>query len=385
MVERLVVVVLYQVLPPLIQLVSGSTELGALLLETGVNGGNRFGRVLLQKVEDLLPVVAVDPRDGVHVRSRESALVKLVLVTVASCSGVLGGRVLAVGKIRGKKLLGRKDVDLVHEGLQNLEGALVRVNYHVNLESLVLASEQGLLVLILAHVAEGVGLLASDREGNPNVVEDVRLKGGTFGARGVRVVPRKGAVRRGALAAAREVYLGERDRVPRVVVNNLDGSRGGEDRLELHEKLVMLAEKILNELEHFRSAENLLGVHVEALQELRPSPTVSRGGGHDVTDLVKELALDTSVVDHGSGRMEGRIVGVAGLLALVQGLGHINNLLLPVAVVPILLPLPAVPPPSVLSSQGLLHVLLLAHVEIVLVAVHRVGTKVALSGLAAHL
>ena len=40
---------------------------------------------------------------------------------------------------------------------------------------LVLAAEKGLLILVLAHVAKGVGLLASDGQGHPNIVEDVGL------------------------------------------------------------------------------------------------------------------------------------------------------------------------------------------------------------------
>jgi hypothetical protein len=55
-----------------------------------------------------------------------------------------------VEKVGGEELLGGKDVDLIHEGLQNPEGTLVGVDDHIDLEPLVLASEEGLLVLVLA-------------------------------------------------------------------------------------------------------------------------------------------------------------------------------------------------------------------------------------------
>jgi hypothetical protein len=67
--------------------------------------------------------------------------------------------------------------------------------------------------LVLAHVAEGVRLLASDREGHPDVVENVNLKGGALGAGRVGVVSGESAVRGGALAAAGEVNLRRAKRV----------------------------------------------------------------------------------------------------------------------------------------------------------------------------
>ena len=170
-------------------------------------------------------------------------------------------------------------------------------------------------------------------------------------------------------------------------MDDLDGSRSRENGLKLHKELLVLPEKFLNKLEHLRPTEDLLRVHVEALEELGPSTPITGGGGHNVADLVEELALNTRVVHHRGGGVERRVVGVARLLILVDGLGHVDDLLIPVvAVMSVGLPLlNPVTWPAVISSEGLLHVLLLAHVEVVLVSIDRMRTKVALTRLAAHL
>ena len=70
-----------------------------------------------------------------------------------------------------------------------------------------------------------------------------------------------------------------------------------------------LAEEVLDELQHLGAGEDLLGVHVEALEELAPGPSVARLGSHGVPDLVEELALNAGIVD------ERRVVEV-GISAL---------------------------------------------------------------------
>jgi hypothetical protein len=125
------------------------------------------------------------------------------------------------------------------------------------------------------HVAEGVRLLASDGEGYPYVVEDVNLERSALRAGRAGVVAGESAVRRGALAATGKVNLREGDRVPGVVMNNLDGSRGRQDGLELHEELVVPAEEVLDELQHLRPTKDFLRVHVKALEELGPGAAVA--------------------------------------------------------------------------------------------------------------
>jgi hypothetical protein len=108
-------------------------------------------------------------------------------------------------------------------------------------------------------------------------------------------------------------HLREGDRVPGVVVNDVNGSRSRQDGLELHEELVVLAEKVLDELQHLGPAEDLLRVHVEALEEFGPGAAVAGCRGHDVPNLVEELALHSGVVNHGGRGVEGGVVGVARL------------------------------------------------------------------------
>mmetsp|Transcript_24208 Transcript_24208/g.50290 ORF Transcript_24208/g.50290 Transcript_24208/m.50290 type:complete len:209 (+) Transcript_24208:1507-2133(+) len=208
-------------------------------------------------------MVAVDAANGVGVDDGEGTRVELVLVARSSEAGVLGVAGGGRGAEAASHDLGNgKETDLLHERLEDADGRGVGVEDHVDLEALVFTAEEGLLVLVLAHVAEGVRLLAADGQGDPDVVEDLGLRRRPLGAGGCRVITWKRTVGGCALAAAGEVDLRQRYRVPGVVVHDLGRGAGGEDGLELHEEVCVLAKEVLDELQHLRAREDFLGVHV---------------------------------------------------------------------------------------------------------------------------
>ena len=52
-------------------------------------------------------------------------------------------------------------------------------------------------------------------------------------------------------------------------MHDLRRRAGGQDGLEFHEKVGVLAEEVLNELKHFGAGEDFLRVHVQALWDER--------------------------------------------------------------------------------------------------------------------
>lgn len=60
-----------------------------------------------------------------------------------------------------------EECDLLCERLQQPERARIAVDDHVDLEALVLALEERLLVLVLAHVLEGRAFFGADRDAHP--------------------------------------------------------------------------------------------------------------------------------------------------------------------------------------------------------------------------
>ena len=68
---------------------------------------------------------------------------------------------------------------------------------------------------------------------------------------------------------------------------------------------------------------------VAHLEELAPGPAVTRLGSHRVTDLVEELALDSSIVDEWCVVHIRVRAAVATMLrlGLLIGLGHVDDLL----------------------------------------------------------
>ena len=155
-------------------------------------------------------------------------------------------------------------------------------------------------MLILTHVTEGVGFLRSDREGDPNIVQNLLFHHVALAAGRGGIVPRKSAVAGAAPTAATEVNLRQRDGVPGIVAEGTTGNAGvGQNALEFLKQFnIALAKQGLDESQHFAARENFLRIHIKALEELGPGlATVTRVGSKSLLGGVEKLTLYSGIVD----------------------------------------------------------------------------------------
>mmetsp|Transcript_21944 Transcript_21944/g.48177 ORF Transcript_21944/g.48177 Transcript_21944/m.48177 type:complete len:231 (-) Transcript_21944:1121-1813(-) len=201
----------------------------------------------------------------------------------------------------GEHLLGQPErrlllrghlLQLVHQRLQHLEAGLVGLDDHVELEAVVLAAEEALLVLVLAHLLEGV-VLAAAGDVHPGVVQHVVAEGRAVRADHLRVVLRQQPVARPAPLAHGQVQLRDGPRVellPRRdhllhLLHVLDGelavlATGGLAQVDVHrlaprEELVepvdqvgAAAQNVMHQALELMLVDDFLVVDVETLEQV---------------------------------------------------------------------------------------------------------------------
>mmetsp|Transcript_17792 Transcript_17792/g.50923 ORF Transcript_17792/g.50923 Transcript_17792/m.50923 type:complete len:310 (-) Transcript_17792:1776-2705(-) len=304
MVDTLVVVNLGKLLPSDVEDVPSRLPLSIFLAQTLDNHWNCHRRIFEEQIKHLFSGITVDPNDCVPVDDSQGALVEGVLEllpgeTRARSSGTV--LLLCCGEeFWSDQFLVVELSNLLGDRLKTEQRGGIAVDAHVNLEALVFDAEKKLLVLILSHMTEGVGLLRSDGEGNPNVVQDLLLHHAALAAGRGRVVPGKSSIAGTAPAAATEVNLRQRHGVPGIVAKGATGNASiGQNALELFEELnVALTEQGFDESQHFAAGEDLLRIHIKTFEELGPSlATVARVRSEGLLRGIEKLALHAGVVD----------------------------------------------------------------------------------------
>ena len=228
MIDTLVVVNLGKFLPSDVENVSSSLPLSILLTQTLDDHRDGHRWVLEEQIKHLFASITVNSNDGVPVDSTQSTPVERVLEFLASKSRSISTILLLCRgeEFRGDQFLGIELSNLLGNRFKTEEGSGVTVNAHINLEALIFDAEKKLLVLILSHVAEGVGLLGTDGEGYPNIIQDLLLHYAALAAGRSGIVPRKCTVAGTAPAAATEVNLRQRDGVPGIVAEGATRNAG---------------------------------------------------------------------------------------------------------------------------------------------------------------
>eukprot|EP00965_Chrysotila_dentata_P117624 3886389-Pleurochrysis_carterae.AAC.1 len=184
-VERLCPVLLVHLLPALGQLLAQAAPLLVLLLQPLQHEVDRGGGALVEQLDHLQPLRAVEPADALAVHSAQRR------------------------RQLEPALLGlAQRVHLLLDGREQLHGGGVGLDGRVELEALVLRAEDGLLVLVLSHRLE-VEVFGPSRDRDPVVVEDELFERPAARADGRGVVVREDAVRGAVLLHRVEIEVAE--------------------------------------------------------------------------------------------------------------------------------------------------------------------------------
>ena len=283
MVERLLVVLLEDLLPVCHHLDLGLGPLGGLLLQAGQDGRQSHARVLPQQSQHLRRAITIHPMHRPIVEGAQRAFGQLPVGL-----GVL-----------------RQLGDLLHEGLHGLDGRVVLVHDHIKLEMIVLGHEQKVLVLVLAVVLEVV-VLRARRDGHPVVVyqgghvlvaarrPQLGVLNGQTDVRGRHALPVGHLELRNGHGDVLVGEVGVPAPVPglvgpgvRVVRSEL---RSHQELVQRRHQVVVLADDVLLEGDQLVAADDVVRVHAEALHEV--------GKGFVVPDPVLDLAQESKLPLH---------------------------------------------------------------------------------------
>ena len=146
-------ILLHHFLPVFIQFVTSFAPFLILLLQPFQDHRDGSRGILAQHLENLFAVVAVDAGNRIQVDGAELSLLELEAVP------------RSIGVSLSANLLQAEN--LLRQGLEDADRAHVGVDDHVDLESLVLAFEKSLFILVLSHVLERVTFFGTDRDTHP--------------------------------------------------------------------------------------------------------------------------------------------------------------------------------------------------------------------------
>mmetsp|Transcript_8801 Transcript_8801/g.11943 ORF Transcript_8801/g.11943 Transcript_8801/m.11943 type:complete len:209 (-) Transcript_8801:703-1329(-) len=133
-VQRLVVILLVHLRPHLVHLLAALAPIFIFLAEAHEHHRDGDRGILEHEVADLMPVLRINTLHTPHLHRRQRI----------------------IRKQEPRLLLRRHLLQFIHNRLQCLDSGLVCFDDHVELESVIFAAEETLLVLVLAHLLEGI-------------------------------------------------------------------------------------------------------------------------------------------------------------------------------------------------------------------------------------